>query len=546
MEKRFLIAFVLSLIVLVASQMWFEKKIKPLQPKGNSPSSSSPHPETPPKINPPAAAESIPAANPSAEALEIKAENAQDVVLENSLVKITLTNRGAVVKSWVLKQFKDSNRATLDLVAGIDPSKEPLPLQLDFPEDKALTTELNSALFAETKPGTEGQTPATTNEARFQYAENGVVVEKSLKLQPDSYLVTLNVQVTRAGVDVPFFVAWPARFGDNALDIHADAREVVTAPDGKLNRTSLVKVKGLENLVGSYRFAGIDDAYFAAMFLTANSIPRVLVSQTGALLAIPPGPVSLYVGPKEIDLLKKIDPQLEGLIDFGWFGIIGKPMFLALKWIYGYCRNYGLAVILLTILINMAIFPLRWKSMVSAQRMQKIQPKIKAIQERYKKYKVKDPKRQEMNQEMMALYKEHGVNPLGGCLPMLLQMPILVAFYNVLRVAIDLRQVTFLWIPDLSQHDKTYMLVIIMVITQFIMQKMTPAPSADPAQAKMFMLMPLIFGFMFAKVASGLVLYWLTGNVIGIIQQFFLNRFGMTSGPASKGDNLAKGKLSTT
>jgi YidC/Oxa1 family membrane protein insertase len=127
---------------------------------------------------------------------------------------------------------------------------------------------------------------------------------------------------------------------------------------------------------------------------------------------------------------------------------------------------------------------------------------------------------------MMALYKEHGVNPLGGCLPMLLQMPILVAFYNVLRVAIDLRQVSFLWIPDLSQYDKTFILVIIMVVTQFIMQKMTPNPSADPAQAKIFMMMPLIFGFMFAKVASGLVLYWLTGNVIGIIQQLFLNKYG--------------------
>ena len=546
MEKRFLIAFVLSLIVLVASQMWFEKKIKPLKPSGSSPSPSSIQPVMPPSDNTAFAAKAGIAPNPAMKTPEIKAENAHDVVLENSLVKITMTNRGAVVKSWVLKNFKDSNRATLDLVAGVDPTKDLLPLQLEFPGDKTLTTELDSALFVETKLGSQGEAQTSTNEVRFEYAENGVVVEKSLKLQPDSYLVTLNVQAKKAGVDVPFSVAWPARFGDNVLNIHTDAREVVTDAEGKLNRTSLVKVKGVQDLVGSYRFAGVDDGYFAAMFLTANLIPRVQVSEMGALLALPPGPVSLYVGPKEIDLLKKIDPQLEGLIDFGWFGIIGKPMFLALKWIYGYCRNYGLAVILLTLLINMAIFPLRWKSMVSAQRMQRIQPKVKAIQERYKKYKVNDPKRQEMNQEMMALYKEHGVNPLGGCLPMLLQMPILVAFYNVLRVAIDLRQVTFLWIPDLSQYDKTFMLVIIMVVTQFIMQKMTPAPSSDPAQAKMFMLMPLIFGFMFAKVASGLVLYWLTGNVIGIIQQFFLNKFGMTAGPASKGDKLARGKLSTT
>ncbi len=544
MEKRFLLAFVLSLLVLVLSQMWFEKKLKPPVTKSAAPAAAtnaSPEKET--GTPAPAASPALQAPPVPAPQQTIQSQNEHEVVLENALVKITLTNKGAGVKSWVLRKYKDSNRETLDLVKGIDPAKEPLPLYMSIPTDESLASQINSALFKVSEKDLEDQ----GRQAVFQYSENGVSVEKTLTLLPNSYLTNLTVQVKKNGADVSFLAAWPALFGDNVLNLHSDSRDVVTASESKLNRTAFLKVKNVEDFQGAYRFAGVEDTYFAAMFLSTNLIPRVQVKSTNAWVAIPPLPVQLYVGPKEIDTLKRVDPQLGPLIDFGWRGIamIGKPMFFALKWIYGFCRNYGLAVILLTLIINMALFPLRWKSMVSAQRMQKIQPKIKAIQERYKKYKVNDPKRQEMNQEMMALYKEHGVNPLGGCLPLLLQMPILWAFYDVLRAAIELRQVSFLWIPDLSQYDKTYLLVIIMVVTQFIMQKMTPAPSADPTQAKMFMLMPLIFGFMFAKVASGLVLYWLTGNVVGIIQQFFLNKFGMTAGPPGK-DKVAKGKLSTT
>ncbi len=543
MEKRFLLAFVLSLIVLVASQMWFEKKFKPTRP-GATPTSTSQQ-STPPAPAPsPAPPKAIQAPAMPSMGSEVKAEAEHDIVLENSLVKVIVSNRGGVVKSWILKKYKDSNREELNLIAGLDPLKEPPPLRLEVPENSALTSQLDSALFVDSGVGKKVPGMASPSGVVLRYSENGLEVEKSLALRPDSYLMNFSVDLKRNGVDLPFWISWPAKFGDNVLDLRSDARNVVTGDSGKISRTSLVKVKNTEDLVGSYRFVGVEDGYFAAVFLPPTSIPRVQVNAAGALIACPPGPAELYVGPKEIGILKKVDPQLEALIDFGWFSFIGKPMFLALKWIYGYCRNYGLAVILLTLVINMALFPLRWKSMVSAQRMQKLQPRIKAIQERYKKYKINDPKRQEMNQEMMALYKEHGVNPLGGCLPLVLQMPILVAFYNVLRVAIDLRQVSFLWIPDLSQYDKTFILVIIMVITQFIMQKMTPSPSTDPTQAKMFMLMPLVFGFMFAKVASGLVLYWLTGNVIGIIQQFFLNRFGMS--PNAPGKNEKKRKLATT
>ncbi len=532
MEKRFLLAFVLSLLVLVLSQVLIEKKFKQTaKPAQAPPAKTQSLPDTnPPALPPPP---EVKATHGSTEVSAIRAEREHDIVLENSLVKIILSNRGAIVKSWILKQYKDSNRQLLDVVAGADPNKEGLPLSLHFPDNNDLTSQINSALFVDT-PGVQGKTaPGKRTGVVLRYSENGIEVEKSLALRPNAFLADLDIQVKKSGISLPYMVQWPARFGDNALEMRDDAREVVTLTEGRPTKTSLAKVKDTQDLVGGFKVGGVEDRYFVAIFIPPSPISRIQVVQTGARLALPPLPLRLYVGPKEIGILRNVDPQLESLVDFGWFGLIGKPLFLALRWIYGYCKNYGLAVVLLTLVINMAIFPLRWKSMVSAQKMQKLQPKIKAIQERYKKYKVNDPKKQEMNQEMMALYKEHGVNPLGGCLPILLQMPILIAFYNVLTVAIDLRQVSFLWIPDLSQYDKTFVLVIIMVVTQFLMQRLTPTPSADPAQAKLFMLMPLVFGFMFAKVASGLVLYWLTGNVIGIIQQLYLNKHGMVASQAT-------------
>jgi YidC/Oxa1 family membrane protein insertase len=215
------------------------------------------------------------------------------------------------------------------------------------------------------------------------------------------------------------------------------------------------------------------------------------------------------------------------LIDYGWFKFFCQPMFLTLKWLYSFSKNYGVAIILLTTLISIALLPLRWKSMHSAQKMQKLQPQMKAIQEKYKKLKATDPKKQQMNQEVMALYKEHGVNPLGGCLPLVIQLPFFYAIYNLLSVAIELRQAPFIWwIKDLSVFDHTYVLPILFTASMIAIQKMTPTPSSDPIQAKMMMAMPLVFGFMLSATPSGLVLYWLTSNLVGVVQQLFMNRYG--------------------
>ena len=232
------------------------------------------------------------------------------------------------------------------------------------------------------------------------------------------------------------------------------------------------------------------------------------------------------MGPKDTEVLQQAGHNLIELIDYGWFAVVCKPLFFGLKSIYGFCKNYGVAIMLLTILINLGLFPLRYKSIVSAQKMQKLQPQMKIIQDKYKKLKATDPKKQQMNAEVMALYKQHGVNPLGGCLPLVLQMPFFIAFYNLLSVSIELRHAPFIfWIKDLSAADHTFVLPILMTISMIIMQKMTPSPSVDPVQAKMMLAMPLVFGFMLAFTSSGLVLYWLTSNVIGIVQQIFINKY---------------------
>jgi YidC/Oxa1 family membrane protein insertase len=258
------------------------------------------------------------------------------------------------------------------------------------------------------------------------------------------------------------------------------------------------------------------------------------------------------VAPKDLDVLRSVKPPLDSLVNFGWFSFVAKPLFLGLRYIYDrWVHNYGWAIVILTIFINLAMFPLKLKSIRSAQEMQRIAPQVKAIQERYKQYKFNDPRKNRMNQEIMKLYQEHHINPLGGCLPMLLQLPFLYAFYNVLSASIELRHAPWiLWIKDLSSPDKFHLLGLplpilptLMIVTMFILQKMTPMTTADPAQQRMMMIMPLVFGIMFYNFASGLVLYWLTGNIVGIAQQAFINKMMPPPAPVvvAKKSPAAKG-----
>ena len=249
----------------------------------------------------------------------------------------------------------------------------------------------------------------------------------------------------------------------------------------------------------------------------------------------------VYVGPKSIDGLKAVRPPLNGVVQFGMWGFIAEPLFYALQWLHRYISNYGWAIVVITVAINMVMFPLKVKSMRAMLKMQKVAPEVKSIQERYKKYSMRDPRKAEMNKEVMAVYSREGINPLGSCWPTLIQMPIWFALYRMLTYTIELRHAPWVWwIHDLSARDPYFILPIAMTISMYFMQKMTPTPGMDPAQARMMGLTPLIFGAMFAFYASGLALYIFTSNLIGMGQQWYLYRTAPPPPKPSRGPGSKK------
>jgi YidC/Oxa1 family membrane protein insertase len=272
------------------------------------------------------------------------------------------------------------------------------------------------------------------------------------------------------------------------------------------------------------RWIAQEDKYFTAALIPKTEIKGVPfwkeMNSAEIAVEVEPGTREfiLYVGPKEYERLKSLNAGLEHIIDFGWFSFIAMPLFWVLKFFYKIVGNYGWAIVILTFLVRIPFIPIMNKSQQSMKKMQKIQPLIAELREKYKNDS------QKLQKEMMAIYKKHKVNPVSGCLPLLLQIPIFIALYNVLLKAIELRGAPFiLWINDLAAKDPYYILPILMGITMVIQQKITPT-TMDPKQAKMMMLMPVIFTFLFLQFPAGLVLYWLVNNLLGIAQQIYINR----------------------
>jgi YidC/Oxa1 family membrane protein insertase len=340
---------------------------------------------------------------------------------------------------------------------------------------------------------------------------------------------------------------WRGGFGDQHVK-SAAATEHTVRYDASASKLIAKTTKDAKNGpitdTGNYTFGGLEDNFFAAVALPVDA-SQLEIRTYSDEVKLPdqekPTPyigvglstgaqndLSFFVGPKDLDILRKVSPKLGQIVDWGFFGVIAKPLFLWLNWVHDHwTNNYGWAIIVVTLIINLALFPFRLSSLKSARKMQKLQPQIQAINAKYKNVGLRDPKKADQNQEIMALYKKEGVNPVGGCLPMLVQLPFFYAFYRVLNIAIELRHAPWLWVPDLSSAESLpiHLLPIILIATQFFQQKLTPAAGVDPNQQKMMMFMPLIFGFMFYYASAGLVLYWLTGNVVGIAQQLIINRF---------------------
>jgi YidC/Oxa1 family membrane protein insertase len=542
MEARLLIAFVLMGLVLFLTPYIYKPATAPA-PGANVPAVSKTTDVKEAATPPPAeAVPAPPVVAPSEMPGQIHGDKEETVVVDTNLYHVVFSNKGAVVKSWVLKDFKDHEGKLLDLVDPAALAKVPAPFSIDFRNQKP-TTDPNPALFKVDRAG---------DDLTFEFSDGRMDVKKTFQFAKDSYLARVTSQVSQNGVMLPHSLEWRGGFGDetianpapdqHALLYDANAPRSYGIFSNELQKKDASSAKGGPvTLSGQYMFAGIEDSYFTGVFLPAGSstmelitysdqipkdgkdVPRVGAAVGGEGF----NSFELYVGPKDIEILKRVNPKLELVVDWGKFGVVAKPLFEALKWMAGKVGgNYGWAIILVTIAINTLLFPLKITSMKSSKKMQAIQPQIAAINAKYKGLSLNDPKKADQNAEIMALYKDNGVNPAGGCLPMVLQLPFFFAFYAVLGVAIQLRGAHWLWVSDLSQPESLaiHVLPLILTATQFLTQKMTPSPGVDPTQQKMMLVMPLVLGYMFYFAKSGLVIYWLTGNVVGIAQQWFLNR----------------------
>ena len=548
MERRLLLVFALTFLVIVLFQPILKKYL---------PQAPAPAPQGPVQAVPQTAAISqAQAAQPAVPALNAgatkQATSESETVVENDLYRITFTNRGAQVKSWILKKFTDDKEQPLDLVNNTAAEKYGYPLSL-WTYDETQRNKLNSALYLVSSSGTLNA-PATIT---LEYADGDVAVRKSFGFD-HTYVVRVETSVVSRGSQVTAYPAWPAGFGDQASPSSYHASQVEYQYNNTTERLAIKKISGGSTLHMPFNWAGVTDQYFAAVFLPDDSqnsavvtlrnplnVPKnpknpnpqdtVPVEVLGAAAGNPAGPTvaRMYVGPKALATLESVavptivgaDPDLRGLINFGFWGVIARPLFLWLRWIEGIVGNWGWAICIQTLIINLALMPLRISSMKSALKMQKIQPQMNSIKEKYKKYGMRDPRRQEMNTEIGELMKREGVSPVGGCLPLAIQMPFLFAYYGMLGSALDLRHASWLWVHDLSSPDPWHILPIGIFITMVFMQRMTPQAGMDPSQQKMMnVMMPVMMGFLSWNFASGLCLYWSEGNFIAIAQQTVMNR----------------------
>ena len=543
MEKRVFLAIILSFAVLVGYQALFPPPPPPDQapagqaaPGPNAPAAPSPRtPEAPGAAVP---VETAAAAPVTADTVE------RDIVVENTAVRAVFSNRGAVLKSWQLKQYPGESGQPLELVPTNVPQGSLRPFALSV-DDTAVTARLQQALYRTGADAvTVGEAPASVV---FEFEDaSGLSVRKEFAFSPDQpYTMAVSAAVsTAAGAAVPR-VHWGPALGDglaeSSMGIYNPPPQPIFQRDGDVTRVDVGDIAEYASQDGVFQFAGVDDHYFLTAALPGGQPVQLRYGPIHVPNATPEGKTAQFIdwsirypaapsgarfflGPKDFNVLRSVDGDLVWAIHFGVFRPIVVPLLQALKWVHGFVGNYGWAIIILTGLINIALFPFRHKSVVSMRKMQAIQPEIKAIQDRYAKLKVTDPARQKMNAEMMNLYRERGVNPASGCVPMLLTIPVLFAFYSMLSVAIELRGAPFIgWIQDLSKHDPLFITPVLMAGTQFIQTKMTPS-TADPMQQKMMLFMPLMFMVFFLWAPSGLVLYWTFSNLWAIGQQALTNR----------------------
>ena len=552
MEKRLILAIVLSFLVLMGYQYFFVKPNKPplnpAAPTGPAPAVSVPGtagalqeqqkaaaPEAKPAPAEPAPVQDLSAVAGRAES---------DVVVDTSLYRAVWSNKGGVLKSWKLKQHKDSEKKDLELVPALAGEIGRFPFSLGL-DDTALAGLLNSSLFETSGPGLD-LADGAKGEIHFVFSDGTAVrAEKTFRFTGGSYALMTEIRVWKNGQPLSPSVLWGPGISNltpvEAKQSFSASRGSAVYTGGKVFRINERRYKPGANTYNFVDWAAYEENYFVALFVLPPQKGRAAFLQEAGQIAggqVPAyfvyvtEPSQAYIGPKDTEALKAFGHDAKKVINFGMFGAISEILLVIVKFCHKIVPNWGVAIILLTILIKIIFFPLTYSSTKSMAKMADLQPKIKAIRAKYKKAKSDIGQRREMNEEMMRLYKEQGVNPAGGCLPLLIQLPIFWGVFRMLVVSVELRHAPFaLWITDLSVKDPAYVTPVLMGITQYISQKMTPT-SADPSQAKMMLIMPFVMTIFFMNFQSGLVLYWLTTNVLQIGQQALMNRMMHRHAPA--------------
>jgi YidC/Oxa1 family membrane protein insertase len=559
MERRVLLAISLSFAVLFIYQALFvptppaqnETPSAPSQVSGNAPA------RTPGSVPLTSGNMSATVPVPAQAAALVGETEEREVVVETAVVRAVFTNRGGRLRHWALKQYREDQEGPIDLIPETIPPELPLPFSLRV-DDAAATARLNDSFYRVIGP----QDGNITFELE---TADGLKVRKQFAFNPDTFIVSFTANVQQNGQALNPTVEWgpgmtddiartaPGSFLSPAFVYKAQA---IYHTNGDVEREAANKLMGVAVREGQFRWAGIDDHYFLSAVLqppapthieyepvTINAPP----TETGEAPAghyvsyamrfpSPPENIRFYIGPKQLDVMRAIDPELTRAIYFGMFAWLAAPLLDALRWVHGFVGSWGWSIIVLTILINLVMFPLRHKSVVSMRRMQEIQPQMKAIQERYAKYKITDPERQKMNTEVMELYRQKGVNPASGCVPMLLTLPFLFAFYAMLGQAIEIKGESFWWIPDLALRDPFFITPALMGVSMFWQQRITPS-TADPTQQKIMMFMPVMITVTMLFAPAGLVIYWFVSNVWSIGQQYVTN---MLIGPPKTPGKPAK------
>ena len=558
-DMRSLMMFVFLALAAVLAFQYF-------RPQPSTPADNGAQQQLQAQTAKPASAPVASAAPATVPALAASAET--ETTVENELYKIVFTNRGGVVKHWILKGAQYTETAgragkQLDLV-NAQTLGYGLPLSL-YTNQSDLDEQLNkAALYQVTVNGSKNSSGAllAPGSVSFHYSSGGVDVVKTFRFD-STYVVGAEVAVKRNGSPVRALLSWPNGLGDQIDALQYAGGKIIWSANGKDDSLDAKKVGNNTTNDAPYQWVAVSDLYFAAAFMPASperattvTLHRTFEAPVDAaspagdkrvsdVLGLAVGDTSgttklrIYAGPKQTDVLKSIHstgasgqfdgPSLEPLIQFGWLTVIAKPLYLALRFVRDLlgpgANNWGWAIILVTLVFNLALMPTRFFMMKSSLRMMRIQPKADAIKRKYAHLKINDPKKTEMNAEMMQLYKEEGVNMYGSCLPLLVQMPLFFAYYRVLQNAVELRHAQWFWLLDLSSPDPLYILPILIILSMFLVQFITPSPGMDPTQRRlMAFMMPVIFGFSMLHFASGLALYWGTGNVINLALQIGINQ----------------------